>query len=560
MNKIPVIDLFAGPGGLGEGFSSLTDEKGNMIFDIKLSIEKDIHAHQTLLLRSFFRKLKKNGVPEIYYKYIKENRIKIKQELLKKLQQEYRNEWEKAQYEAWHFELPYPEEFDKEGLKKGGYKPLEIEQRNKEIDKRIKSVLPKKKDFLLIGGPPCQAYSLVGRSRNQGISIDDHRVHLYKEYLRIIAVHHPAVFVMENVKGLLSAEIKGEKVFNLIKEDLRNPEKAFNNLTSPRYKVYSLIKEPDEFDEEGFPVYKNDQDYLIKAEKYGVPQRRHRVILLGIREDIADCFTQVLSPHDREITLKEVIGALPRLRSGISREIIGTNEKGKHVYRKITNNFDNWSNAVISYKDKFDKSIISGFNGTIKTDNTGKNFVKHNLKEGSNPLFNSWYKDIRLDGILNHETRTHLKEDLGRYLFSSLYLKAMGNFPRLKDYPEWLLPKHKNAKKGEKFADRFRTQKPDQAATTVTSHISKDGHYFIHYDPRQCRSLTVREAARIQTFPDNYYFCGSRTHQYHQVGNAVPPFLAKQIAKVVLDIFNSIPKKKNIKINKNLKISEIING
>lgn len=540
MNKIPVIDLFAGPGGLGEGFSSLTDEKGNMIFDIKLSIEKDFHAHQTLLLRSFFRKLKKNGVPEIYYEYVKENQIKVKQKLLKKLQQEYRNEWEEAENEAWHFELPYPEEYDKKGIKKGGYTPKEIEQRNKEIDKRIKSVLSEKGDFLLIGGPPCQAYSLVGRSRNQGISIDDHRVHLYKEYLRIIAVHHPAVFVMENVKGLLSAEIGGEKVFNLIKEDLKNPEKAFTKLTSPKYKVYSLIKDPDEFDEEGFPVYRNDRDYLIEAERYGVPQRRHRVILLGIREDIVNCNIQVLLPHDREITLREVIGALPGLRSGIGREIIGTNEKGKHVYRKIPNNFDNWSNAVISYKDKLDKSIISEFKGTIKTDNTGKNYLKHDLNEKLNPLYNSWYKDSRLDGVLNHETRTHLKEDLGRYLFSSLYLKAKGDFPRLKDYPEWLLPKHKNAKKGEKFADRFRTQKPDQAATTVTSHISKDGHYFIHYDPSQCRSLTVREAARIQTFPDNYYFCGSRTHQYHQVGNAVPPYLAKQIAGVVFKVFNEI--------------------
>jgi DNA (cytosine-5)-methyltransferase 1 len=344
---------------------------------------------------------------------------------------------------------------------------------------------------------------------------------------------------MENVKGLLSAKIKEQKVFDAIKSDLRNPGFVFPEYKSPKYKVYSLVKPPDDFDADGFPIYNNDTDYLIKSEKYGIPQRRHRVILIGIREDLKTQIPDNLQPSE-EIKLKSVIGNLPVLRSGIGREVVGVNEKGNHIYSKIRNNQTNWEDVIIGSREKLnylfqerDKSKDIEF-PTIQ----GKNFVSCKLNENSNPLYQNWYYDPRLNGVLNHETRTHLKEDLLRYLFSALYLDKYGDFPKLRDYPEWLLPMHKNAK-GGKFADRFRTQRPDEPATTVTSHISKDGHYFIHYDPSQCRSLTVREAARIQTFPDNYFFCGARTQQYHQVGNAVPPYLARPIGRIVKKILEN---------------------
>jgi DNA (cytosine-5)-methyltransferase 1 len=128
---------------------------------------------------------------------------------------------------------------------------------------------------------------------------------------------------------------------------------------------------------------------------------------------------------------------------------------------------------------------------------------------------------------------------LHRYFFAAVFAKKRGRSPLLEDFPRALLPNHENvaeALKETKFNDRFRVQLASRPSTTIVSHISKDGHYYIHYDSSQCRSLTVREAARLQTFPDNYFFEGPRTEQYKQVGNAVPPLLAKQIAQIVAEL------------------------
>lgn len=516
---IPIIDIFAGPGGLGEGFSQIPDENGHRFFDIKLSIEMDEHAHKTLELRSFFRQFPIGKAPKEYYEYVKNYNPRTDDMDREKLFRKFPKHAKTATQEAWKCTLG-DDNF-----------PPDL------VDKRIRKALRNTKNWVLIGGPPCQAYSLVGRSRNKGISEEDPRVFLYREYLRIIAVHHPAVFVMENVKGLLSAKLDGERIFDWIKKDLRNPGKLFPGKDSPQYRIYSFVKKPKDFKGDD-PVYSKDEDYLIKTEKYGIPQNRHRVILLGIREDFGQVDIETLMPADKEVTLKEVIGELPKLRSGIGREIKGKSKKGKNLYQKIIDNSEEWEKTVNQYLYKISKEFK---NKRIKIDvpnnlNTGLNYIPLPQSERNNPLFKKWYYDPKLKGILNHKTRSHLKEDLARYMFSSLYLMHNKDFPKLRDYPDWLMPNHANAK-GGKFADRFRTQRPDQPATTVTSHISKDGHYFIHYDPTQCRTLTVREAARIQTFPDNYFFCGSRTHQYHQVGNAVPPLLAMQIGQIVCKLF-----------------------
>ena len=154
----------------------------------------------------------------------------------------------------------------------------------------------------------------------------------------------------------------------------------------------------------------------------------------------------------------------------------------------------------------------------------------------SSSLMRNWYHDRKLSGVLNHQAKSHMKDDLLRYFYLATASSYYGRLLKLADFPIKLLPVHKNVMEGvqgKMFSDRFRVQQKGISATTITSHLAKDGHYFIHYDPLQCRCLTVREAARIQTFPDNYYFTGSRTAQYIQVGNAVPPYLAYQIASCV---------------------------
>jgi DNA (cytosine-5)-methyltransferase 1 len=155
----------------------------------------------------------------------------------------------------------------------------------------------------------------------------------------------------------------------------------------------------------------------------------------------------------------------------------------------------------------------------------------------SNASLAAWLLDGRMEHMPNHETRGHMAADLARYAFAAAFARAAGHSPTSAEFPIGLAPKHRNWESG-KFADRFRVQLADRCATTITSHISKDGHYFIHPDPLQCRSLTVREAARIQTFPDNYVFLGNRTEQYIQVGNAVPPLLANQIAESLYGVLD----------------------
>jgi DNA (cytosine-5)-methyltransferase 1 len=505
---IPVIDLFAGPGGLAEGFSSEKDANGESLFDVRLSLEKDPRAHRTLETRAFVRQFSRVDLPNAYYDYVAG---RISRDALFGA---YASEARRARDEAWLVEV---------GPSKAA-----------EIDYRIAKALAGRRNWILIGGPPCQAYSLVGRSRIRGASEEkyrsDHRHFLYREYLAILARHEPTAFVMENVKGLLSTQFEESLLVDKILADLRDPKAALNQAeiaprtSSVQYRLYSVAV-PSNAEVE------HARDFVVRAEDYGIPQRRHRVIIVGVRCDrTARPDTLKKRPP---VSVDQVIGDLPALRSGLSKQHDSTSDWAAAIGKL--------SKASWLADSKLDSRLRSELIGRCRrisgTLTRGAKFLQ---QEAVPAVYGRWYRDAKLKGVANHETRGHMASDLQRYFFCSIFAELKNRSPHLEDFPSQLLPAHGNvdeAISGSKFNDRFRVQVRGQPASTIVAHISKDGHYFIHYDPMQCRSLTVREAARIQTFPDNYFFEGSRTDQYRQVGNAVPPLLAKAIAKSMRSIF-----------------------
>lgn len=503
----PVVDVFAGPGGLGEGFSMVRDGDGHRRFESAVAIERDEFAHSTLLLRHFLRHFREDEQPDDYYSYLAGDVT------LEDLYRRHPREFRKAQKSALRVELG----------------PANHEA----VGHRITEALGAMRKWALVGGPPCQAYSLAGRSRMMGdpAFAKDERHFLYREYLKIIADHRPPVFVMENVKGLLSATVDGEAMINRIVADLRSPraavENGHNGLT---YRLYSLV-EQEQPDRNVDPRL-----FLVRAENHGVPQARHRMFIVGIRSDIA--VKPRLLKTSKAPTVRQTIGDLPKLRSRISR---GGEQAGA------------WLEEIARLKplvrDTSWQPDVRGLKSRLTT-------VLHDIDDslpfhsGRNRKFTAKHfaaldsiADRRITSLSGHETRAHMPSDLRRYLFAATYAEIAGRSPKLVDFPDALLPAHQNVqlgRDGKMFSDRFRVQLADQVSTTITSHISKDGHYFIHYDPLQCRSLTVREAARLQTFPDNYCFLGPRTAQYHQVGNAVPPYLAAQIGEIIADVLDAM--------------------
>ena len=498
------VDLFAGPGGLAEGFSSLMSE-GRRKFPIALSVEKEPSAFATLRLRSFVRQFV--APPAAYYRYISGGLSKSE------LMQRHPEEWHRAVDETAMLELG-------------------TENARIEIDRRLTIISEKAcRNTVVIGGPPCQAYSLVGRSRNRGTAgydpAEDPRHFLYREYIRILERLKPAAFVMENVKGLLSARVAGERIVEKVIADLGSAGGAADS-----YRLVSIVS----------GGRGRLSPYLIHSEDYGIPQCRHRVIIVGLRKDVAERIPgdmqgrfQMLSSKSAS-TVDDVLADMPSLRSGLSKG--GDSEEKWRA--AVVRAFQRASSACTE-----DGSWLADVAKRLSSCATAMRSINdvpprdaHVVTRVRDKALGKWIGDRRLIGLPNHESRGHMESDLSRYAFAAAFAEVFGRSPKAEEFPRPLAPNHRNWDSG-KFADRFRVQVSGKPSTTVTSHISKDGHYFIHSDPMQCRSLTVREAARLQTFPDNYFFEGNRTQQYVQVGNAVPPLLASQIAKVVADMLDA---------------------
>lgn len=330
-------------------------------------------------------------------------------------------------------------------------------------EKTIVDIIERTKNVnvdVLVGGPPCQSFSTVGRAQDPNSMKDDPRNYLFKSYLRILEILKPKVFVFENVSGLLSAKPDGNFIFPIIVK-----------LMSSCYQICD-----------------KKETVLLNSVHYGVPQIRKRVILIGVRKD------QNFSSEDVYKKIKKTHFS-PEMES--RGETLGL-KKYLTVYDAI-----------------HDLPKLAS--------NEGAELVDYSPDKNTEYLNQIRRKNL---GVLyNHKSRKHNNLDMERY-----YLLSKNDW-QLKDLikvrPDLVHhdPKH--------FGNRYTVQSYDKPGRTVVAHLYKDGNLFIHPDPSQKRTFTVREAARIQSFPDDFQFVGSRTNQYKQVGNAVPPLMAKSIASAV---------------------------
>lgn len=446
------VDLFAGRGGISEGFT----QSG---FTVAGYLERDPWACETLRTRVIFHELKRMGKLDWFYRYVRGSTSR--EEILRTFPQIADLAEARVIIRTFGEDLYHAR-----------------------VISRLRIALKFQNAcnvHVLLGGPPCQAYSLVGRSRDPDRMEDDERQFLYQHYLDVLADLQPDFFVLENVPGLLTAKTHGEQIFQRMLGDFAAIKPAY--VVAPSYRE----------------LRDNPRDHLLDSADFHVPQHRRRVLLIGYRRELAerhpsvkDVFVRLRNSRKKTVlSVDDAIGDLPRLKPG----------EGE----------DRW------YCDYSSGQRLKPYQALMRHISVG---------------------------VCNHRARTHMEGDLERYKF---FIESHKNgqgaatlLDLLKKRPE-LRPQHKE-KNMDKFLDRFKVQWWTSPSATVMSHIAKDGHYYIHPDINQCRSFTVREAARCQSFPDNFFFEGPRTEQFRQVGNAVPPRMAAAVARVLLGELREIYK------------------
>jgi DNA (cytosine-5)-methyltransferase 1 len=402
--KINTIDLFAGCGGLMDGF-----EKSNF-YDTLACVEWEKSPCENLKKR-LKEKWNYNNANEIVMRFD----IQRTQEL----------------FSGWKNDIEY-----------GNGKGLDNLIGDNKID-------------VIIGGPPCQAYSIAGRIRDKDGMKNDYRNYLFESYLKVVNRYKPKFFVFENVPGILSASPDGEPIIERIKK---------------------------RFDECGYTILDNLKKAIIDVSEYGVPQNRKRIIILGVSKKyfgekkaniiVNEFYNKYLNRYKtKKMTVKEAIGDLPKL--------LPTDEYRKEG-KKYSHLFEEYkiANHIPRFHSERDKKIFY--------------LLEKDISDGTN-FYNSTEK---------------LKE---------LYYQQTGKKSNVHKY----------------YVLRW-----DEQSNTIPAHLYKDGLRHIHPDPEQARSITVREAARLQSFDDDYEFIGSMMDQYKMIGNAVPPKFSNAIAKAIKDIFN----------------------
>ena len=291
--RVPVVDLFSGPGGLAEGFSACRESDDRRSYRVVLSIENDPAAHRTLRLRAFLHKFPTAFPPE-YYDFLN-GAVKEEPDWAKR----HPRHWAEACDETRHLELGSDDAsvFLRERIKR-----IREEHGGRTV---------------LVGGPPCQAYSVVGRSRNAGnarYNADkDGRQLLYREYVRVLGQLRPAVAVMENVRGMLSARQHGEPIFPKVLRSLQRAGGGYRLFALASRSTGGLLHEDPE-----------SIDYLVHADEHGVPQTRQRVFVVCVRSDVADTLRGELQPRlerrGERVSVNDIIGAMPKLRSRLSKD------------------------------------------------------------------------------------------------------------------------------------------------------------------------------------------------------------------------------------------------